>query len=146
MKKALLLFGILFLGAGMMHATAQEAKIGGAEISFDKEVHDYGTVEYGGDGNCEFTFTNTGNEPLIISSAKGSCGCTVPSWPKEPIAPGKTATIKVKYNTNKQGPINKTVTVQSNASNKPTMTLRIKGTVKPQPAAPVKTPSGPEAK
>lgn len=99
------------------------------EIVFDKTVHDYGTVQKGGDGNCEFTFTNTGKEPLILSNVTTSCGCTVPSWPKEPILPGKTGVIKVNYTkTNVVGTISKTITVQSNAKT-PTVQLSIKGTV-----------------
>lgn len=101
-------------------------------IDFETEVVDYGTVEKGGDGVREFKFTNNGKEPLIITSARGSCGCTVPSWPKEPIAPGETAVIKVKYDTQRVGPINKSVTVNSNAKT-PVKVLRIKGqVVKPE--------------
>ena len=66
-------------------------------ISFQKDVHDFGKLKQHGNASTEFTFTNTGNAPLIISNAKGSCGCTVPTWPREPIAPGATASIKVKY-------------------------------------------------
>lgn len=99
-----------------------------AEISFKDKVHDYGTLFVGGDGNCEFEFTNTGKEPLILSSVRSSCGCTVPSWPREPILPGKKEVIKVKYDTNRIGPINKSVTVMSNAKN-PTEVLRIAGNI-----------------
>ncbi|HLO91823.1 MAG: DUF1573 domain-containing protein [Chloroflexota bacterium] len=99
-----------------------------ADISFTKLVHDYGTIFVGGDGNCEFEFTNTGKEPLILSNVKSSCGCTVPSWPKEPILPGKKETIKVKYDTNRIGPINKTITVSSNAKNDPVV-LKITGNI-----------------
>jgi hypothetical protein len=70
---------------------------------------------------------------LIISNAKGSCGCTVPEWPKEPIAPGAKATIKVKYDTKRPGAINKSVTITSNAVNEPTKVIRIKGNVLPAP-------------
>jgi hypothetical protein len=70
---------------------------------------------------------------LIISQAKGSCGCTVPEWTTDPIAPGETGTITVKYNTEKVGPINKNVTVMSNATNEPTKVLRITGNVAPAP-------------
>lgn len=116
-------------------AFAQEAEKNpnAPQISFESEVVDYGTIEKGADGQREFTFTNTGKEPLIITNACGSCGCTVPSWPKEPIAPGASATIKVKYDTQRVGPINKSVTVNSNAST-PVKVLRIKGQVKkPEP-------------
>lgn len=142
MKKFALSLGLLFLGAMALNVNAQVA---GAEVSFDKEVHDYGTVKQGGNGECEFKFTNTGTEPLIISDAKGSCGCTVPEWPKTPIKPGETASIKVKYDTKRVGPINKTVTVTSNASSEPTKVLRIKGTVEAVEGggAPLNTGGGP---
>ncbi len=92
---------------------------------------DYGTTSKDEDNGVRFfEFTNTGDAPLIIKEAKSTCGCTVPSWPKEPIAPGKTGKIEVKYNMN-PGPIRKTITVQSNAVNYPggTVALKIKGEV-----------------
>ena len=98
-------------------------------MSIDKEVHDYGTIKKGANGTCEFTITNTGNAPLIVSRAKGSCGCTVPEWPKEPIMPGTSAVMSVKYDTKRVGPINKSVTISSNATNGDTKVVRIKGTV-----------------
>lgn len=101
----------------------------GAKIEFEKEVHDYGNIKYGANGTCTFEFKNTGNAPLIISKATGSCGCTVPSWPKEPIAPGAKGEITVKYDTKRPGPITKSVTITSNAANEPSKVIRIKGTV-----------------
>ena len=112
--------------------TAQEVS-NGAQISFEKETHDYGTIKNGANGTCTFEFKNTGNAPLILSNAKGSCGFTVPTWPKEPIAPGATAVISVKYDTKRQGAINKSVTITSNATNEPNKVIRIKGTVLPAP-------------
>lgn len=109
-------------------AWAQEENPNAPQISFEKEVINYGTIEQGDNGKREFKFTNTGKEPLIITNAKGSCGCTVPSWPREPIAPGEAAVIKVKYDTKRIGPINKSVTVNSNAAT-PVKVLRIKGKV-----------------
>jgi len=97
-------------------------------ITFKNLVHDYGTIYKGGDGNCEFEFKNTGVEPLILSNCQSSCGCTVPDWPKEPILKGKSAVVKVKYATERLGPINKTITVTCNASNSP-IVLKITGTV-----------------
>ena len=148
MKKVLFSLFVAFATvAGFNNATAQEAVEikDGAQISFAKEVHDYGTIENGGNGECTFEFTNNGNAPLIISNAKGSCGCTVPSWPKEPLAPGKTAVITVKYDTKRAGAINKSVTITSNAVNSPTKVIRIKGNVKPKPqaGAPVNTSGAP---
>lgn len=112
-------------------ALAQEATpvSGGPEISVDKDVHDYGTIKQGANGSCEFEVTNNGSEPLIISKAKGSCGCTVPEWPKEPIMPGKSAVMTVRYDTKRVGPINKSVTITSNATNASTKVVRIKGKV-----------------
>lgn len=111
-------------------AVKEEPKPKSAEIQFTKTVHDYGTIFEGGNGECEFEFKNTGKEPLVLSNVTSSCGCTVPSWPKEPVMPGKTAVITVKYNTNRVGPISKTVSVFSNAEENPKVELRIQGLVK----------------
>lgn len=99
-----------------------------AKIEFKSETIDYGQLAKGSDGVRVFEFTNTGNEALIISDVKSSCGCTVPEKPKDPIAPGKTGEIKVKYDTKRVGPIRKTVTVYSNAS-EPIKALKIKGEI-----------------
>jgi len=128
MKTTLILF---FLAIGISFAKAQPLVQTGAEISVNKTTHDYGSVKIGSDGFCEFIITNTGNEPLIISDARGSCSCTVPEWTKDPIAPGASTTIKVKYNTNNPGPINKSVTIMSNAVSEPVKTLKITGNVLP---------------
>jgi hypothetical protein len=103
-----------------------------ADIKMDKTVHDYGNIMQGADGTCEFKFTNTGKEPLVITNCQGSCGCTVPECPKEPILPGKSASIKVKYDTNRIGGIYKTVTVTSNAKSG-NVVLTIKGNVEAKP-------------
>lgn len=101
-----------------------------AEIKFVTEEIDYGTIKQGADGVRVFEFTNTGKAPLIISDATSSCGCTVPSYPKNtPIAPGEKGKIEVKYNTNIIGSIRKTVTIISNAAENPNVALRIKGEV-----------------
>mgnify|MGYP000082297899 FL=1 len=100
-------------------------------IKFGEEVHDFGTVEVESENLYAFTFTNTGSEPLKITNAKGSCGCTVPQWPKEPILPGQTGTIDVKFtpNAGQAGqPIEKIVTVTANTSPANTM-VRIKANV-----------------
>ncbi len=80
---------------------------------------------------CEhlFSFANTGDAPLVVSSAFSSCGCVIPEWPKEPVMPGKTGAIKVVYNTTKAGSVNKAIVVKSNAANNPKAVLRLKGTV-----------------
>lgn len=98
------------------------------EIYFENTTHNYGTIEYKGDGTCEFTFKNTGKEPLLLTNVKASCGCTTPTWPKSPIKKGKKGTIVVKYNTRIIGSFTKTIRVYSNAKSSP-VTLRITGTV-----------------
>lgn len=116
---------------GMKQAYAQPEVLNGPQIQFEKESHDYGTIENGANGDCVFTFRNTGNAPLILETVKGSCSCTVPSWPTEPVLPGKTGEIKVHYNTNNAGSINKSVTITSNAVNETVKVVRIKGMVLP---------------
>jgi hypothetical protein len=101
-------------------------------IDFVSKVVDYGTIEHNADGVRKFVFTNNGTEPLLIKNAKGSCGCTVPTWPREAIAPGATAEIGVKYATNRVGKFTKTITLTTNASKKPVI-LTVKGVVNPAP-------------
>ena len=126
------MLGIMLLMAGVAKAQDNNAQ-NGPEIEFEKIVHDYGNVPYNGNGECEFRFTNTGDEPLLIQKPRSSCGCTIPTWPSEPILPGESEVIKVTYKTNRVGVINKTVTVTSNAVKNSTVVLRIKGTVMEQP-------------
>lgn len=154
MKKVLLTFGLLAFIAGGINAQttaspAAEVKVqnpNAATMVFESEVVDYGTIEQGADGVREFKFTNTGKEPLIISNARGSCGCTVPTWPKEPIKPGESSVIKVKYDTKRLGAINKSVTITSNATS-PTKVIRIKGKIIAPQTSPVKeTPGAPVEK
>ena len=116
---------ILFVGLLSLGVFAQE-KV--AKIEFKTDTIDYGTIEKGSDGVRVFEFTNTGNAPLIISSVKSTCGCTVPKKPEGPIMPGETGKIEVKYDTNRVNPIRKTITVISNADT-PTVALKIKGEV-----------------
>ena len=115
-------------------ATAKVAKVQGAGMVFENETIDYGTIAHNADGNRQFVFVNNGTKPLIITNTQGSCGCTVPTTPKEPIAPGAKGVIGVKYATDRVGAFTKTVTVTSNAEGQPTKTLTIKGTVLPDPA------------
>ena len=148
MKKIFLTLGLLLGGFALMSAQDAAAPVdGGALLTLDKEVHDYGTMQQGADGNCVFTVTNEGDAPLIISRCKGSCGCTVPQCQKEPILPGATSSIKVKYDTKRIGPINKSVTITSNATNDPTKVIRIKGKIEANSGgassgAPVKVTGG----
>ncbi|MEY2629584.1 MAG: hypothetical protein RLZZ469_479 [Bacteroidota bacterium] len=125
MKKMILIATILFNAM----VFAQD----GPKIEFkDKDnTIDYGKVTKEEDSGLRvFEFTNTGNQPLLIKDVKSSCGCTVPSFSKDPIMPGKTGKIEVKYNMN-PGPIRKTITVESNAVNvdEGRVALKIKGEV-----------------
>ncbi|MDT0642452.1 DUF1573 domain-containing protein [Zunongwangia sp. F363] len=112
----------VFILAGIGTASAQ------AKMEFKSETIDYGTIKRGSDGVRVFEFTNTGDEPLVIEDVKSSCGCTIPKKPGNPILPGETGKIEVKYDTKRVGPIRKTVTVYSNTE-EPTKALKIKGTV-----------------
>jgi hypothetical protein len=146
MKKIFLAIALI---SGFMVAQAQTKALNekqaanGPIMEFETSVMDYGLIEHNADGKREFVLTNTGNAPLIISNAKGSCGCTVPTWPKAPIAPGESASIGVKYATNRIGKFTKTITLTTNAPEK-TKILTIKGEVKKPveaPAAPTKPKS-----
>ncbi len=99
-----------------------------AEFKFSDETHDFGTVVEGTPTSYEFVFTNVGKEPLILTNAVGSCGCTTPKWSKEPIAPGKTGSVTVTYDSNRVGPFNKSVTLSSNAKT-PSKVIIIKGVI-----------------
>jgi len=143
MKKLFSLLVLLF-GIGL---NAQEAASvvpnmdpNAADIKFETEVIDYGTIEYDANGIREFKFTNTGKSPLTITSVTGECGCTAttidgkPGWPTEPILPGKSGVIKVKYDTKREGRFEKNVTVTSNAKYA-SKKVRIKGEIKAKPAS-----------
>jgi hypothetical protein len=124
MKKLLLLAAFV----GFNAVGFSQAKI---EFKAKDNTIDYGTVTKEADSGLRtFEFKNTGNQPLMITNVQSTCGCTVPSFPKEPIMPGKTGKIDVKYNMN-PGPIRKTITVESNASNYEggKVPLKIKGDV-----------------
>ncbi|MFB9078823.1 DUF1573 domain-containing protein [Flavobacterium procerum] len=137
MKKIILF--VMLAVAGITASNAQTtkktkvAKVEGAGMVFETETIDYGTIAHNADGKREFVFVNNGTKPLIITSAQGSCGCTVPTSPKEPIAPGSKGVIGVKYATDRVGAFTKTVTISSNAEGQPTKVLTIKGTVLPDP-------------
>jgi hypothetical protein len=118
-------------GAVVAEAKKEVAKVSGAGMVFESETIDYGTIPHNADGKREFVLTNNGDKPLIISNAQGSCGCTVPTYPKEPIAPGAKAVIGVKYATDRVGSFQKSVTITSNAEGAATKVLTIKGNVLP---------------
>lgn len=106
-----------------------------AEITFEKETHDFGIIPQSVPATYTFVVTNTGKGPLIITNAAASCGCTTPEWTKEAIMPGKKGFIKATYNAASPGAFMKTVTVTSNAS-RDMVTLTLKGEVKAPEAAP----------
>ena len=100
-----------------------------ATIDFESKVVDYGVIENKSDGARKFVFTNNGTDPLVIKTAKGSCGCTVPEWPREVIEVGQESVIKVVFNSGeKQGEQRQTVTLITNAIPS-TKVLTIIGTV-----------------
>jgi hypothetical protein len=147
MKKLILLSAISYqLLAISFQAKAQDvAKDPNAPVlTFQHDTIDYGTIPHNADGYRSFKFVNTGKEPLMISDAHGSCGCTIPTAPKEPIQPGQSAEIKVHYATDRVGQFIKTVTVTSNAANSQKV-LVIKGNVLPDAVAPVNNAGAPAA-
>jgi hypothetical protein len=130
MKKVGMFVMMLFMGIHMFASDNQQAdEKQFAHIKFEKLVHDFGKIPVQGDASCEFVYTNTGNIPLLLTNVKTSCGCTAPEWTKEPVLPGEKGVIKVKYTTvHRPNPINKSITVLSNADN-PSIILKITGEV-----------------
>lgn len=117
----------LFIGNAIYaQDVASTEKVG--KFAFETDVIDYGTIQKNADGVRIFKFTNVGDAPIVISNAKGSCGCTVPTYSQNVIEPGATGEISVKYATDRIGKFTKTVTLTSNAS-EPAKVLRIKGEV-----------------
>ncbi len=112
----------------------------GPKMKFETKQIDYGKIVQDSDPYRFFKFTNVGNEPAVIKHAKGSCGCTVPTYPKEPILPGQTAEIKVRYDTKRVGPFTKRVTLTTN-TNEAEIVLTIKGLVEKKPAEPAGLPT-----
>jgi len=158
MKKIFSLFAVLFVAVSFVAAqeieftaftSADNPKAASADEKAGAKIDQPGTVatewNYGNIKNAStgyryFKFTNTGSGPLVISAAKGSCGCTVPSYPKEPIMPGESEFIKVKYDTKRTGAFTKYVTLTTNAQANTTTRLKIMGTVD----APAATPANKE--
>jgi hypothetical protein len=106
-------------------------KTNGPVAKFDKTDHQFGDIVQSTPVTIKFVLTNTGNEPLVIESANASCGCTTPSYSKDPLLPGKSTDISVTYNAAVLGNFNKTVTIRCNASKDPII-LRIEGKVVPK--------------
>lgn len=128
MKKIAAILFLFCFASLTLFAQKQQQNNQNDSIIFTELIHDYGTIDVGSPGHCEFKFTNNKKTPLVISNVKPSCGCTVADWPKEPILPGKTGVIKLNYNTKIPGTFSKTITVNSNAKNS-TVILQIKGNV-----------------
>ncbi|MCB0514484.1 MAG: DUF1573 domain-containing protein [Chitinophagales bacterium] len=149
MKKTILTLALILFSVGNVFAQKttfwenEEGEI--IETSkpiflFNEETWDFGNLPEGDPYTHEFVFSNIGNEPLVISNVKASCGCTTPDWPKEPILPGEGSTIKVTYNTKgRPGNFTKAITITSNAVT-PTKRIFIKGAVDAAP----KEPAAPE--
>jgi len=131
MKKYFIAF-MVSISVFMLQVAAQtKADKNAAAMSFEVTSHDFGNIKYADSAFWLFKYKNTGKEPLTISTAQASCGCTTPIWTREPVKKGKYGIIKVQYNTQIVGAFQKTVTVRSNAANSP-IVLTIKGVVKPK--------------
>ncbi len=141
-----------FIAFNVHAQTADKKESGGAviinpnapKISFTEELYDFGEIPEGPQVTHDFKFKNTGKEPLVLSQVKASCGCTTPSWPKEPVLPGKESSILVTYNTQgRVGNFSKAITITSN-SDSPSRVINIKGVVvkaEPEKSVPMETPS-----
>ncbi len=152
MKKVILILGIVIFFAFVSCKDNASSKIKSDNVAvaagrdaagkqlpvmeFEKSEHDFGTIQQGTPQETVFKFTNTGNAPLIITDAKSSCGCTVPERPKDPIAPGETGELLVKFNGAGQNQVTKTITVTANTE-KGQEIIRIKAFVNPKTARPV---------
>ena len=129
MKKLIILCSVVFLFASVTAFKIEEK----AEFKFEKETHDFGKIPQGKPVSVEFKFTNTGNEPLIITNIESVCGCTVPKYTNTPILKGQTGTISVTYNAAALAPFSKGLTIRSNAKT-PIKVIYIKGEVVASPA------------
>ena len=129
MKKLIILCSVVFLFASVTAFKIEEK----AEFKFEKETHDFGKIPQGKPVSVEFKFTNTGNEPLIITNIESVCGCTVPKYTNTPVLKGQTGTISVTYNAAALAPFSKGLTIRSNAKT-PIKVIYIKGEVVTSPA------------
>lgn len=123
-----IIFSLALVLMGM--SVGAQPTVGGANIEMNTINHDFGVMNKGGDASFTFIAKNTGDQPLLIERCQASCGCTVPNWDTNPIAPGASTEIKVKYDSNRIGPFSKTITVFSNAATNPQLVLTIKGEIK----------------
>ncbi|MDI9356467.1 MAG: DUF1573 domain-containing protein [Chitinophagaceae bacterium] len=132
----LLFFGYVSFGQTSSPVVLQNqaSNTSGPSIQFLVSEYDFKDIAEGELANCTFEFVNNGTAPLIVNEVQPSCGCTIPEWSKEPIAPKGKGTIKAQYNTiNRPGSFKKALTVLSNSANSPNMIIYIKGNVIPKP-------------
>ncbi len=115
--------------------------IGGPIMTLESMVVDYGTIVQNADPLRILKFTNTGDAPLVIQNARGSCGCTVPTWPKKPIMPGETSELEIRYATNRVGHFSKTVTLTTNEMDGEPHVVKVTGMVN-KPAIEESVPEG----
>ena len=125
MTRAVVIAAMLL--AATLQVSAQEAVV--PKITFEETFFSFDTVMQAGNAEHVFFFANEGDAPLLITSAFSSCGCVVPEWPREPIAPSESGNVKVRYNTSKTGPFTKVIVVKSNDTETPKTVLRISGVV-----------------
>ena len=122
------MMALLICTAGCADNPEGKAKVHGQEIWFEENMHDYGEIVQDSDGIWSFAFKNLGEKSIVINRVRSTCGCAVPDWPKEPIEPGASGAITVKYNTATTGTFLKSVIVYSTAANSP-VKLQIRGRV-----------------
>ncbi|MBE9468878.1 MAG: DUF1573 domain-containing protein [Bacteroidetes bacterium] len=143
MKKILLSVSIILSILSLKAQTEEKVIVDkrAPEITFEQETYDFGIIRKGSKATVDFIFKNTGKKPLVLTNVRSSCGCTVPTWPKDPIKRKKSGVISVKYNSNIVGNFSKTITVYTNALESP-IRLRIKGTVEANSQKAVKSKKG----
>lgn len=148
MKKIFLfsiaLFGFLATSMAQEQTADETAASDGPVMTFETTTVEYGEIDKGSEPLRTIQFTNTGTQPLVINNARGSCGCTVPNWPKEPILPGESNVIEIRYDTKRVGPINKTVKIKTNEGPQVQHVLYVKGKVKdvkPEESVPASEPN-----
>lgn len=129
-KSGTIAFVLLALLLGSCSQERGKRAKGDAVIAFTTTKHEFGEIPFSGNGDCEFTFRNTGQTPLVLTHVKSTCGCTIPEWPDEPIQAGEEGSIHVTYDTKRVGAFTKSIYVYSNASNG-VQKLFITGRVKP---------------
>ena len=130
MKTTAILSAILITSLGTLAQPSPTTSENGPQFKWEKTVYEFGEIAQAVPATAEYKFTNTGNQPIIITQVKKSCGCTVPTWPSAPIMPGEEAVIKATYNAKSVGSFTKTITVVSNVSENSTY-FQLKGTVIP---------------